>query len=353
MSTTLRVDTQTWRPLHLKAAMEQSLFYTHLPLLTPFIEDPQVTEINITDTGWLYVERNGLKRRVAELELHPDKIKLFCRSVAVRQGGESLSLDKPVVQAALPEGYRIAIVGPPISINGYAVTIRKFRHTAYTLAELREFGMFPPEVQEILTNATMDPVNPKTILVSGATGAGKTTLLNALLLLAAQKDIRIGLIEDTPELKIGMFGNRFHFVAHGGHTVRELVRHALRQTPDRLIIGEVRGAEAFDLIDALNTGHAGSLSTVHASSAKGALLRLLLCASKAELTTPLSVPNLKAQIANAINYVVQLRRLEEKNGEGLRVVTEVIRVNGYNSLTDDYDLTFLYNYSPRVTTNLS
>lgn len=324
--------------------MNDDLIFNTLGEIREFMRDTSVTEINVNDNGWVYVERRGIKKRVPGLVIDQATMIDGARRIATtgRPRGE-LNDRNPFVNTILSDGSRVAIGGNPISA-GITMTIRKFRPVAYTLDELERFGMITREARDILEPPITNKNQPKNVLVSGGTGTGKTTFLNALLKLVVKDQPRIGLIEDIPEIKIDEFGNRFRFTANGKWDIRHCIREALRHTPQRLIIGEVRGAEAFDMIDALNTGHDGSFSTIHASRARGALVRLMVNASKAEVSTPQTLGSLKTQIAEAIHYIVQLRRLHEDDGEGLRVVTEIVKVNGYNSTLDQYDVATLYEY---------
>ena len=305
--------------------------------------DPAVTEINCNSNGSVYAERKGIKNKTA-IAISAIDLMDGAHRIATSLRGVRLTPQNPTVNASLPDGSRVAIVAPPLSVGGVTMTIRKFSPNSYRLSELESFGMLRPEARTLLESAVLDPTEPANILISGGTGTGKTTLLNALLFLLVPEQPRLGIIEDVSELKISDFGNTFHLVGNADFDIRKLLREALRHTPDRLIVGEVRGAEAFDMIDAMNTGHYGSFSTIHASRAQSALSRLMLCMLKAEVTTPQTLTAIKTQIADAIDYVVQLKRLKEQDGEGRRIVSEVIEIRGYNSVTDQFDTRAVYRH---------
>jgi pilus assembly protein CpaF len=233
----------------------------------------------------------------------------------------------------LPDGSRVAAVIPPCSVGGTTLTIRKFQARFFTAEELVRVGMLSaPILHEI-----RDAIDAhQTILISGGTSSGKTTLLNALTAYLPPND-RVVIIEDTAELRVAQ-PNVVRFEARRAQrdlpavTIRDLLKATLRHRPDRIIVGEVRGVEAYDLLQALNTGHAGSLSTIHANTASQALARLASCVLQAGVEIPYAA--IRLQIADAIGYIVHLARRG-----GHRVVDYVGRVAAYDVDADAYDLT--------------
>jgi pilus assembly protein CpaF len=206
---------------------------------------------------------------------------------------------------------------PPI-VQGITLTVRKFRQNWFTLEELIEIGTMPAAWAQLLREAILKRSN---ILVSGATGAGKSTILQALLDLIPIEQ-RVILIEDTAEIPLDR-PNRARFEAHGNVTIRDLVKASLRHRPDRLVVGEVRDGAAYDLLQALNTGQLGSLSTVHASSAQNSLNRLARLALQADVGLPFAA--IQSEIGDEIHFVVHV----ERDG-GRRRVTELLQVNGFS-----------------------
>jgi pilus assembly protein CpaF len=278
--------------------------------LEPVLADPAVTEVMVNGGGPVWVERAGRLEATAATLTRRDVELLIERIV----GPLGLRADRtsPVADARLPDGSRVNVVVPPLAVDGPCLTIRRFGARAIPLAEL-----CPPGVAELLTWAVGARSN---IMVSGGTGAGKTTLLNAL---AGQlpTDARIVTVEDTAELRL-RHGHVVRLEARpatadgiGGAGIRDLVRNALRMRPDRIVVGEVRGPEALDMLWAMNTGHEGSLSTVHANSPIDALRRLELMVLSAGLELPLAA--VRDQLTSALDLVVQVARVA---GGGRRVV---------------------------------
>ncbi len=249
-----------------------------LPGLETLLEDPEVSEIMINGPGNVWIERGG------RLEPHeaPGLTAAWLHRAAIHIA-RPLGLDpaaRPILDARLEDGSRVAICTPPASPE-VAITIRRFGGRAFSAQDLVRMGSLPETVLGAARSALLARRN---ILVSGGTGSGKTTLLNALIELLPE-DERIVAIEDTLELRIDRANClRFEAGAVGTETsvsIRDLVRHALRHRPDHIVVGEVRGGEAADLLQALNTGHGGSLTTIHANNARSALSRLASCAMQA------------------------------------------------------------------------
>lgn len=316
---------------------------TILPFLQPiarFIIDPEVSEVMVNGDESVFIQRNGT--------LEPVNVKLEQRylSTAVkriaRSVGEDISESKPLLDARLPDGSRVAAAFPPCSMKGITLTIRKFRPQWFSLDELVNLGSVPRGIADQLASAVLDR---QTILVSGGTDTGKTTFTKALLDYIPQHE-RIGVIEDTIELKVD-HPNVFRFEARreqkdsSGNiiipavNIRDLVKATLRHRPDRLIIGEVRGGEAFDLLDALNTGHAGSISTLHANSAIQALSRLGSLALRADVDLPYRA--IQSEIGDLVNLVVHIERRD-----GRRLLSHVLSIHGYDADSNQYKTSTVY-----------
>lgn len=313
---------------------------TILPFLQPIahlITDPDVSEVMVNGDGAIFIQRAGRLHRVAatlEQKALSTAVKRIARSL-----GEDIGESKPLLDARLPDGSRVAAAFPPCSIQGVTLTIRRFRPHWFTLDELVEVGAIPRAAADQLAIAVRDR---RTILVSGGTDTGKTTFTKALIDFIPQSE-RLAVIEDTMELKIDhpnvcRFEARKELRDPAGNvsvpavTIRDLVKATLRHRPDRLIIGEVRGGEAFDLLDALNTGHAGSISTLHANSALQALSRLASLALRANVDLPYRA--IQAEIGDLINVVVHIERREHQ-----RKVAQILQVRGFDSGGDSYNIT--------------
>jgi pilus assembly protein CpaF len=316
---------------------------TILPFLQPiahFITDPEVSEVMVNGDQSVFIQRDG-KLEPVNARIEQRYLSTAVKRIA-RSLGEDISESKPLLDARLPDGSRVAAAFPPCSPHGVTLTIRKFRPHWFTLDELVSVGSVPRHVADQLTQAVLDR---QTILVSGGTDTGKTTFTKALLDFIPQHE-RIGVIEDTIELKID-HPNVFRFEARreqrdaGGNviipavTIRDLVKATLRHRPDRLIIGEVRGGEAFDLLDALNTGHAGSISTLHANSASQALSRLASLALRADVDLPYRA--IQSEIGDLVNLAVHIQRRDAR-----RFVSEVLRIDGYDADSNRYNTNVIY-----------
>jgi pilus assembly protein CpaF len=265
-------------------------------------------------------------------------LKVAVKNIA-RALGDDVSEDKPILDSRLPDGSRVAAVIPPCSVGGTTLTIRKFQTRFFTAEELVRIGTIPAGVLACIQTAIQKRQN---ILISGGTSTGKTTLLNALTAFLPPTE-RVIVIEDTAELQIDMvnlvrFEARRQQTGASAITIRDLLRATLRHRPDRVVLGEVRGGEAFDLLQALNTGHAGTLSTIHANSAEQALARFASCVVQSNVDLPYQAA--RQQIGTAVDYVLHLER--EK---GIRSVAELLRINGYDGATDRYDLAVMFRRS--------
>jgi pilus assembly protein CpaF len=305
-----------------------------LPFLRPIahlIQDPDVSEIMVNGGGRVFLERQGHLEEAEGVQVLERNLQVAVRNIA-RTLGDDVSEEQPILDARLPDGSRVAAVIPPCSLGGTTLTIRKFHSRFFTVDELVRIGTLTPNVLQSVRDAIERRQN---ILISGGTSTGKTTLLNALATFLPRSD-RIVIIEETAELQVDK-PNIVRFEARRAQsnlpavTIRDLLKATLRHRPDRIIVGEVRGGEAYDLLQALNTGHAGTLSTIHANSAAQALARLASCVLQAGMDLPYQA--IRVQEADAINLVLHLDRVH-----GRRAVTELVRVRRYLPERDQYDI---------------
>jgi pilus assembly protein CpaF len=317
---------------------------TILPFLQPIAQliiDPGVSEVMVNGDGAIFIQRNGQLSAV-DAALDRKYLASAVKRIA-RLLGNDIGESKPLLDARLPDGSRVAAAFPPCSLHGVTLTIRKFRPHWFTMEQLVDAGALPASLASQLAEAVR---NRKTILIAGGTDTGKTTFAKALIDFIPQQE-RLGVIEDTAELTID-HPNVFRFEARQDQmdrpgnvtvpavTIRDLVKAALRHRPDRLIIGEVRGGEAFDLLDALNTGHAGSISTVHANSALQALSRLATLTLRADVDIPYKA--VQGEIGDLIHLVLHIERKE-----GRRHVSQVLQLHGFDADAGRYETTSLYN----------
>ena len=304
----------------------QPSFRLIAPFLGPvmaLLEDDTVGEVMINPDA-VFVERAGRLEEVDGLRLKPLQVRRAAIAIA-RSLGDDVSEEQPLLDARLPDGSRVAAVLPPCSFGGPVLTIRKFARRRLSLADLARSGSLPGALPALVSRAVADRLN---ILVSGGTGTGKTTLLAAIASLIPP-DQRVLVIEDTVELPVA-HPNLVRLAARRATeeapevTVRDLVRAALRHRPDRIVVGEVRGGEAWDLLQALNTGHDGSLSTLHANSAYNALKRCASCVLQSGIGLPYGT--VQDLLGDVIDIVLHLERRK-----GRRRVAEAIRVEGFDS----------------------
>jgi len=306
-----------------------------LPFLRPIehlIGDDEISEVMVNGDGRVFVERDGLVQE--ESVRIPERfMRAAVRNIA-RVLGDEIDERTPLLNSRLPDGSRVAAAIPPASVGGTVLNIRKFRSRRFTAEELVDRGMLSAEMLAWLVNVIR--AERGTILISGGTGTGKTSLLNALAAYLPSGD-RVVLIEDTAEIVI-QAPNLVRLEARRAQpdapevSIRELLRHTLRLRPDRIILGEVRGAEAFDLLQALNTGHTGTLSTIHANTAPLAISRLRTCIVMAGFEIPDAA--VARNIGEVVNVVVHIDRRA-----GRRSVTEMLRLGGYDAAQQDYRLT--------------
>jgi pilus assembly protein CpaF len=305
-----------------------------LPFLRPIqhlILDPEISEIVVNGPEHVFVERAGRVEAVQGLTISPKSLEVAVRNIA-RRLRDDISEEKPVLDSRLPDGSRVAAVVPPCSLHGVTLTIRKFNAKHFGLEDLIRIGTITEQLAGILETAV---VNRQNMLISGGTGTGKTTLLNIVATLIPDHE-RILIIEDTAEIQISA-PNLVRFearVAQNGFsavTIRDLLKASLRHRPDRILLGEIRGAEAFDLLQLLNTGHAGTISTVHANSALQAINRFTSCVLQSNVELPYRA--IKSNIADSLNLLVHVERRP-----GLRFVSEVLEIAGYSPDADRYDV---------------
>lgn len=307
---------------------EASVDYFLAPI-APLLEDESVTEIMVNGFDQIYVERRG-KIETTNARFDSDDALISAIHNIAQWVGREIDPERPILDARLPNGSRVNAIIPPSARTGTYLTIRKFSKKAYTMADLQQFGSISPEVSELLDICVR---LKKNILISGGTGTGKTTFLNAVSE-SIPNDERIVVIEDTSELRLpqkhclyleAQQGDR---QGRGQLTVRQLFINSLRMRPDRIIVGEVRSGEALDLVQSMISGHAGSLSTVHANTARDALIRLETLSLMSDIEIPIYVA--RAQVASAIDLVVQITRFAEDGSRKITRVTEAFGLDEQN-----------------------
>jgi len=314
---------------------EQTVASLFAPIV-PFLEGDEVSEIMINGHDEIYVEKQGRLYLTGSTFASQHLLMSALRNLSQFVGRE-LNPQKPILEARLPDGSRVEAIIPPVSPVGPVVCIRRFRQKRLTLSQLVDLGGISAETSDLLGTVIARRDN---VIVAGGSGSGKTSLLNALASLASP-DERVVVIEDSLELQVGLP----HVVqleaqpadtrGRSSVTIRELFRATLRMRPDRIVIGEIRGGEALDLIQAMTSGHRGCLSTVHATVPIDTLSRLETMALMSDVDVPLYV--LRTQIASAIDVVVQVSR----RSDGSRCVTHVSQVRGYDR-EDGYRISHLF-----------
>ncbi|MHB9094689.1 MAG: CpaF family protein [Eubacteriales bacterium] len=296
-----------------------------LDVIQPLLEDKSVTEIMINSSDEIFIERDG---RVCQLDIKfesPEKLENIIQSI-VSKVNRVVNEASPIVDARLLDGSRVNVVLPPLALKGPAMTIRKFPDKPLTIEKLIEIGSLTKEAAAMLEKLVKAKYN---IFVSGGTGSGKTTFLNALSNFIPQSE-RIITIEDSAELQLYNIKNLVSLETRNANSegkgevpIRDLIKTSLRMRPDRIVVGEVRGAEALDMLQAMNTGHDGSLSTGHANTTKDMLSRLETMVLSA---APLPVEVIRKQITAALDIIIHLGRIRD----GSRKVLEISEVTGFS-----------------------
>src|SRR5437879_2545407 len=308
-----------------------------LPFLKPIehlILDDSISEVMVNGADRVFIEKQGFIQQVPGVSLGEKSLMVAVKNIA-RRLGDDISESKPILDSRLPDGSRVAAVIPPCSLEGVTLTIRKFNTRDFEMEDLIRAAT----LDRTLANRLEDCVlAKKNILISGGTGTGKTTLLS-ILGRFIPPDERVLLIEDTAEIQLPQ-ENLVRFEARREQNgvpavaIRDLLKAALRHRPDRILLGEIRGGEAFDLLQLLNTGHSGTLSTIHANSAKQGLARFTSCVLQSGIDLPYR--SIKANIADSLHVVIQVERRP-----GRRFISEVLEINSYDADADLFDYCIL------------
>ena len=296
--------------------------------LEPLLADPSVSDILVNGAHQVYIERAG-KLESTGVRFNDDSHLLNIIDRIVSKVGRRIDESMPMVDARLQDGSRVNAIIPPLAIDGPVLSIRRFGRDTLTMEDLIRLGSISPAVADVLKAVVLARLN---VMISGGTGSGKTTLLNVLSSYIPERE-RIITIEDSAELQlrqphvVRLETRQINVEGRGQITQRDLVRNSLRMRPDRIVVGEVRGAEALDMLQAMNTGHDGSLTTVHANSSRDALSRIETMVAMSGVQFPIAA--LRSQISSAIDVIIHMERHED----GRRRVTSVQEINGMESDT--------------------
>jgi pilus assembly protein CpaF len=294
--------------------------------IQPLLDDPDISEVMVNGPKKVFVEKNG-KLTKSAVTFDDDDHVLRVIDRIILPLGRRVDADSPTVDARLPDGSRVNAVIRPVSIDGPSITIRKFKKDKLSIQQLIDYGSLTPNMAEFIRACVLAHLN---IVISGGTGSGKTTLLNVLSSYISEEE-RIVTIEDAAELQL----QQDHVLrmetkvpntdGRGAVTIRDLVRNSLRMRPDRIIVGECRGGESLDMLQAMNTGHDGSLTTLHANSPRDALSRLETMVLMAGVDLPLKV--VRQQISSAVDLIIQQTRLKDGSRK-VTAITEVVGMEG-------------------------
>lgn len=290
-----------------------------LGILDSIMKDEKITEVMINGPNDIFVEKDGTLYKIEQTFDDERQLEDIIQKI-VGQAGREVNQANPIVDTRLPNGSRVNVVLPPISLNGATVTIRKFSKTPMTIRQLLKYGSITPEVAHVLELLVKAKYN---IFISGGTGSGKTTFLNAVSHYIPH-DERVITIEDSAELQIEGIDNLVRMETRnanasgsGAVTIRDLIKSSLRMRPERIVVGEVRGGEALDMLQAMNTGHDGSLSTGHANSTRDMLSRLETMVLQGSEGLPLEA--IRQQIASAVDIIIHLSRLRDKTRRTMEI----------------------------------
>jgi pilus assembly protein CpaF len=332
----MRIPPETDRDLLIGELSDEAL---GLGPLERFLSDPKVSEIMVVDPNTIYIEDGG-KLRLSEARFTDDERVRAVIERIVTPLGRRIDESSPLVDARLKDGSRVNAVIKPIALRGACITIRKFSKVPLTLEKLTGYGSITQQMGRFLTRCV---VAKKNIVISGGTGSGKTTLLNVLSASIPEED-RIVTIEDAAELQlqqphvVSLETRPPNLEGRGEYTIRDLVKNALRMRPDRIVVGECRGGEALDMLQAMNTGHDGSMTTTHANSPREAIARLETLVLMSGLDLP--VRAIREQIAGSVNIIVQQSRLSD----GSRKVTAISEVVGIERDTSEIELRPIFQF---------
>lgn len=294
-----------------------------------FLLDDSVTEVMVNGPSEIYIERGGRLYQTAARFLSEDALLSAVHNIAQYVGRE-IDVERPILDARLPDGSRVHAIIPPSSRGGTCLTIRKFKRDIFALEDFVRLGSLSDETVEFLRIAVK---LRKNIVVAGGTGTGKTTFLNALST-AIPSDERVVVIEDSSELRLAqehcvyLESQQGDADGRAAVTIRQLFKASLRMRPDRIVVGEVRGGEALDMVQSMISGHSGSMTTVHATSPRDALVRLETLSLMSDVELPVYVA--RAQVASAINLVVQVTRFTEDGSRKVTRITEQLGLDDQN-----------------------
>lgn len=335
----IRCSKENYIPIKERYRLSKELFFDirRLGILQELVEDDSITEIMVNGVENIFIEKNGKIERWSQTFLSKEKLLDVIQQI-VAECNRIVNESSPIVDARLENGARVNVILPPVALNGPILTIRRFAKQAITMEKLIEWNSLTREMAEFLGKLVKAKYN---IFISGGTGSGKTTFLNALTAFIPS-DERVITIEDSAELQVQGIPNLVSLETRNANvegctpiTIRDLIRASLRQRPDRIVIGEVRGAECIDLLSAMNTGHDGSLSTGHGNSSKDMISRL---ETMVLMGMDIPMAAIEKQIASAIDIFVHLGRLRDKS----RKVLEIAEVLGY--VNGEIQLNSIYQY---------